>query len=79
MFNDSLNTPLLRRPPSRMVNASIHYVSPTSLYEVAFGGTNLTNDRYITTGSPNYAAGEVGGSYNEPREWYLQVTARFGK
>jgi iron complex outermembrane recepter protein len=79
MFNDSLNTPLLRRPPSRMVNASIHYVSPTSTYEVAFGGTNLTNDRYITTGSPNYAAGEVGGSYNEPREWYLQVTARLGK
>ncbi len=77
MFNDALNTPLLRRPASRMIDASIHYVSPTDLYELALGGTNLTNDRYITVGSPNYAAGEVGGTYNEPREWYLQLTMKF--
>ncbi len=78
LFNDSLNTPELRRPPSRMMDAVIHYVSPDELYDVAFGGTNLTNDRYIITGSPNYGAGEVGGSYNEPREWYLQLTMKFG-
>ena len=35
------------------------------------------NDRYITVGSPNYGAGEVGGTYNEPAEWYLRLTARF--
>jgi iron complex outermembrane receptor protein len=78
MFNDSLNTPQLYRPPTRMLDASIHYISPDNTYDVAFGGTNLTNDRYVTAGSPNAGAGEVGGYYNEPREWYLQVTARFG-
>ena len=78
MFNDSLNTPELRRPPTRMVNAVVHYISPDSTYDLALGGTNLTDDRYITTGSPNYGAGEVGGSYNEPREWYMQVTVKFG-
>ncbi|HEY0746774.1 MAG TPA: TonB-dependent receptor [Steroidobacteraceae bacterium] len=79
LFNDALNTPELRRPPTRMIDAVIHYASPDNLYDVAFGGTNLANDRYITTGSPNYGAGEVGGAYNEPREWYLQLTVKFGK
>ncbi len=78
MFNDALNTPLLRRPATRMLDASIHYVSPSDSYDLSFGGTNLTNDRYITTGSPNYSAGEVGGTYNEPREWYLQIRMKFG-
>jgi iron complex outermembrane recepter protein len=77
MFNDALNTPELRRPATRMFDASIHYISPTDLYDVAFGGTNLTDDRFITVGSPNTGAGEVGGTYNEPREWYLQITMKF--
>jgi iron complex outermembrane receptor protein len=77
MFNDSLNTPELRRPPTRSLDASIHYVSPTNLYDLAFGGTNLTNDRYVTAGSPNYGAGEVGGYYNPPREWYASVRVNF--
>jgi iron complex outermembrane receptor protein len=78
MFNDSLNTPQLRRPATRMLDASIHYIAPSDAYDVAFGGTNLTNDRYIIGGSPNYGAGEVGGYINEPREWYLQLTMKFG-
>jgi iron complex outermembrane receptor protein len=77
MFNDALNTPQLRRPPSRMLNASIHYLSPTGLYDLAVGGTNLTNDRYVTAGSPNYGAGEVGGYFNPPRQWYASVRVKF--
>ncbi|MGH8138346.1 MAG: TonB-dependent receptor [Steroidobacteraceae bacterium] len=77
MFNDSLNTPQLRRPPTRSLDASIHYVSSSDLYDVAFGGTNLTNDRYVTAGSPNYGAGEVGGYFNPPREWYASVRIKF--
>src|SRR5207237_133994 len=46
MFNDALNTPVLRRPSTRALDASIHYVSPSGVYDAAFGGTNLTNDRY---------------------------------
>jgi outer membrane receptor protein involved in Fe transport len=73
LYNDSLNTPELHRPSTRMLDASVHYVSPTGQYDLAFGGTNLTDDRFITGGSPNYGAGEVGGYYNDPREWYLTL------
>ncbi len=78
MFNDALNTPQLYRPTTRMVDASIHYVSPSGRYDLALGGSNLTNDRYITAGSPNNGAGEVGGYYNDPREWYLSLRAKLG-
>jgi iron complex outermembrane receptor protein len=77
LFNDSLNTPQLKRPVTNMVDASIHYVSANQLYDVAFGGTNLTDDRFVTAGSPNYGAGEVGGYFNPPRMWYLSLRAKF--
>jgi iron complex outermembrane receptor protein len=75
MFNDSLNTPELRDPATRMLGASVHYITSDERYDLALGGTNITNDRFITTGSPNIGAGELGGTYNEPAEWYLQLTA----
>jgi iron complex outermembrane recepter protein len=77
MFNDSLNTPELRDPATRMLGASVHYITSDGRYDLALGGTNITNDRFITTGSPNIGAGELGGTYNEPAEWYLQLTAKF--
>ena len=39
--------------------------------------TNVTNERYLTVGSVNYAAGEVVGSYNQPHTWYATVRAKF--
>jgi iron complex outermembrane receptor protein len=78
LFNDSLNTPQLRRPPTRMIDASLHYGWDSDKYDVAVGGTNLANDRYVTAGSPNYGAGEVGGYYNAPRMWYLSLRAKLG-
>ena len=78
IFNDSLNTPELRRPASRNLDASIHYLSPGGKYDLSFGGTNLTNDRYCTAGSPNAGAGEVGCYYNPPLMWYVSLRAEFG-
>ena len=78
MFNDSLNTPELRQPATRMLDASIHYLSSSGLYDLALGGTNLTDERYVTAGSPNYGAGEVGGYYNAPRMWYLNLMVKMG-
>jgi iron complex outermembrane receptor protein len=73
MFNDSLNTPQLRRPASRDLSASIHYVAPNDRYDFAVGGTNLTDDRYVTAGSPNTGSGVVDGYYNPPRMWYVSL------
>jgi iron complex outermembrane recepter protein len=78
MWNDALNTPELRRPASRQLDASLHYVSTGGKYDLAFGGTNLTDDRYCTAGSPNVGAGEVGCYYNAPRMWYVTLRAEFG-
>jgi len=79
IWNDALNTPELRRPASRQLDASIHYISPGAKYDFAFGGTNLTNDRYCTAGSPNAGAGEVGCYYNAPLMWYVSLRATFGR
>ncbi len=79
MFNDSLNTPQLWRPATRSFDASVHFVSSSGEYDVAIGGTNLTDDRYVTTGQPNYGAGFIDGYYNPPREWYLSLRMRMGE
>src|SRR5262249_15219551 len=78
LFNDSLNTPELRRPASHDLSAGIHYLPPSDAYELILGGTNLTNDRYLTTGSINLGAGQMSGTYNAPRQWYLSARATFG-
>jgi iron complex outermembrane recepter protein len=75
MFNDGPNTVLMERQSTNTVNAAIHYIPPSQKFEFIAGGTNLTDDRYLTVGSTNYTAGEVVGSYNPPRMWYLTIRA----
>ena len=76
MFNDGPNTVLMERDSTNTVNAAIHYIPPSSHFEFIVGGTNLTDDRYLTVGSTNYTAGEVVGSYNPPRMWYVTIRAK---
>jgi len=77
LWNDSLNTPELFRPSVENWNAAIRYVSPEGQYEFVLGGTNLSDERYLVTGSINDAAGERVGTYSRPREWYLTVRVNF--
>jgi len=79
LWNDSLNTPGLRRPPTHILDASLHYISPDGAYDFAIGGTNLTDDRFITAGAVNYGAGVGQGYVNPPRMWYISVRAIVGK
>ncbi|HVY83106.1 MAG TPA: TonB-dependent receptor [Steroidobacteraceae bacterium] len=79
LFNDSLNTPELHRPATNALGASIHYRGQDERYEIVLGGTNLTNDRWLQSGSINLAAGEKVGTYNRPLEWYLTGRIRFGQ
>jgi len=76
LFNDSLNTPDLKRPSVENINAAIRYVSPEGKYEFVVGGTNLSDERYLVTGSINEAAGEHVGTYSRPREWYATVRVK---
>jgi len=77
MENTSPNTPLLHRPATDMINASIHWSPASDLYEIVAGATNLTDDRYLTVGSTNSAAGEIVGSYNAPQMWYMSARVKF--
>ena len=73
LYNDSLNTEDLKRPSVENLNAVIRYQSPGGKYEVSVGGTNLTDERYLVTGSINEAAGEHVGTYSRPPEWYATI------
>ena len=73
MFNDGPNTALLYRPATHVLDAGVHFLPAGGHYEVVVGGTNLTDDRYLTVGSTNGAAGEVVGTYNAPTEWYVTL------
>ena len=66
LYNDSLNTPLLKRPSLDLLDLSAQMTFANGKYAVAVGGTNVTDKRYITEGSLNYAAGFVDASYNAP-------------
>lgn len=73
LYNDSLNTPLLERPTLDLLDASVQYSFDNGKYLIQVGGTNITDRRYITTGSVNYAAGFVDGTYSPPAEWYATL------
>ena len=76
MVNDSLNTENLKRPSVENLNAAIRYLSPSGQFEFVVGGTNLTDERYLVTGSINEAAGEHVGTYSRPREYYATFRYR---
>jgi iron complex outermembrane receptor protein len=77
MYNDSFDTSILRRPDTNIVDPSITYISPRDRYEVTVGGTNVTNQRYLTTGNEDSASGLLYGTYNAPSEWYVTLRGKF--
>jgi iron complex outermembrane receptor protein len=73
LFNDAVNTPLLERPTTDMLDGSIRYVSPNGRYQVVVGGNNITDRRYIVTGLNQQGTGAIYGTYNPPSEWYASL------
>jgi iron complex outermembrane receptor protein len=71
LYNDTENTPLLKRPNSEMLNGSISYAA-NSGWTLTAGGTNLTDERVLIGGAAQPAVVGTFGTYSEPREWYLQ-------
>jgi iron complex outermembrane receptor protein len=75
--NDAINTSLLMRPVSNVMNASLTYASPEDRYELTVGGTNITDDRFLTTGNQDSTASIIYGTYNPPAEWFITGRVRF--
>lgn len=75
--NNVERTFALNRPGVSNLNASVAYSDPDDNYTLTVGGTNLTNSRYVTSGSAIPAFGAIVGSYNRPVEWYARLGFRF--
>lgn len=74
--NDTEGYFLLVRPATDLLNASIQYKAPEH-WSLTFGGTNLTDTRYLVTGQAQFAGGQAYGTYSRPREWYARLGFEF--
>jgi iron complex outermembrane receptor protein len=77
MANDAINTSLLIRDTTNVLNASLTYASPGGKYELVLGGTNITDERFLTTGNQDTVSSIVYGTYNPPAEWYVTGRVKF--
>jgi iron complex outermembrane receptor protein len=77
LFNDSENTPELKRGSTHIVNLSATYIAPSDVWEATVGVTNALDERYIVTGQNQAGGGMIIAAYNRPAEWYLTLKARF--
>ncbi len=75
--NDAINTSLLMRPDTNILGVSLTYASPDERYELTVGGTNITDDRFLTTGNQDTTASIIYGTYNPPAEWYVTGRVKF--
>ncbi|MFM5906975.1 MAG: TonB-dependent receptor [Novosphingobium sp.] len=75
--NNVEGTLLLNRAATSIVNSSLIFTAPDDRFTLSVGGTNLTNERYITSGSSIPASGVIAGSYSRPVEWYARVGFKF--
>lgn len=77
MSNNVERTKVLNRPSVSLLNTSISYRDPEERFTVTVGGTNLTDERYVASGSAIPAFGGIVGSYNRPAEWYARLGFEF--
>ena len=75
--NNVEGTFALNRASTTVVNASVIFTAPEDRYSLTVGGTNLTNARYVTSGSSIPASGVIDGTYSRPAEWYARVGFKF--
>nr|WP_047167071.1 TonB-dependent receptor [Sphingomonas sp. Y57] len=74
-YKEFSNDPSLFQPAYGVLGASVTYRSPTKRWEVAAGGTNLTNKAYIVSGVTSSEYSQAVRS--RPREWYLTLRYRY--
>jgi iron complex outermembrane recepter protein len=75
-YNDIGNTWQLARPGMTLIDASVTYQAPGRQWEVAVGGNNLSDKRYVVSGQNQGGVAVIDASYNPPREWYATFRYR---
>jgi outer membrane receptor protein involved in Fe transport len=74
-YNDIGNTWQLARPTMSLFNASGTYKAPNGFWELAIGGVNISDKRYVVYGQNQGGVAVIDATYNPPAEWY--ATLRF--
>ena len=77
--NDAINTPELIQDPLWLLRARATWAPRNADWELSLFGTNLTNEKYITSGvadSPGFGLAEV--TVARPRELGVTLTYKFG-
>jgi iron complex outermembrane receptor protein len=77
VYNDAQNSPFLFQPAYDIYNASVRYASPGETWEMVLFGTNLGDERYISSGDSNFGLGFHEANYNRPREFGLTTRWHF--
>lgn len=77
MARDAVNTPALITRPQNIANASLRWTRSDELLEFKLGVLNLTDERYIVTGTQVDAVGATTVTYSRPREYYATVSIKY--
>jgi iron complex outermembrane receptor protein len=70
LFNDLGNEELLKRDATNVVNASITYAAQDDKWALTFGGTNISDERYIVSGQNQGGVAVIDAVFSRPREWF---------
>lgn len=77
VFNDAQNSPFLFQNSYHLFNASLTFTTSDDLWDLMVFGTNLTDERIITSGDSNFGLGFHEANYNRPREFGVTIRRRF--
>jgi len=73
MWNDTERTLLLERDAAVNLNLSVGFQPADQNWDLKVGGTNLTDERSLSSGFSQPGTGILSGTYSRGREWYVTV------
>lgn len=77
LFNDAQNSTFLFQKAYHTFNASLTFSTNDDAWDIVLFGTNLTDERFITSGDSNFGLGFHEANYNRPRELGVSLRYRF--
>jgi len=72
--NDVENTPLLIQEGFGLVNGYVFFEPAGRQYKISFGGSNITDTRYLNAGTFNPSLGNTYATFGRPAEWSAGIS-----
>ena len=77
IFNDELNSPILRQKAYGLLSGQISYANAANHWTASVWGKNLTDEEYIISGDDNIYAGFREANFGTPRTYGVTVRYEF--